>query len=454
MLRVSLCVVFVHVALGLGVDDTEKRRSEEILRAVAAAATADYEGLQQMKYQKATTGSKITGTAATASCISALSAALTAEKLELQKSVSTTSGKATTDSQDVTTKTTALKTAIATAIQEVYGELLSRYKAVSVHAADMEAALKAELADRTTDVSKRYRPEVLFETIMTNAAQQLNSDGKTVIGDGSANSGMYEQLGGALKEMMLETVRDNALASKYDDGTAGDRTETQRRNDEHTYIQVENLLNFAGNDDASTYANFNANRSPNNNGRGTGAIGSQTGKALGSSSATTSGEYDAGKGSKETAQTMGTGKGNGDKFYELERTNFLDVEAKFIAWTVAKSNYHNTSTKKTALDAAKAMVQKKIDAVSAAVTSVTSYTTELKGLEDDEMRKIHDIKEEFESLAADWLQLATYHCCDIVQGNAIECDDATAHLIAPINTVFPNALRKPNVQTDCTRRLL
>merc|ERR1711881_696230 len=100
------------------------------------------------------------------------------------------------------------------------------------------------------------------------------------------------------------------------------------------------------------------------------------------------------------------------------------------------------------------MVSAKLSAVTAAVTSVTSYTTELKRLEDDEMRKIHDIKDEFESLAADWLQLATYHCCDIVQGNAIECTDATAHLIAPINAVFPNALRQPDVQTDCTRRLL
>merc|ERR1712093_823407 len=109
---------------------------------------------------------------------------------------------------------------------------------------------------------------------------------------------------------------------------------------------------------------------------------------------------------------------------------------------------------KNAFTASKLMILQKIEAVQNALDHITTYKTELKGLDDDEMRKIADIKEEFESLAADWLQLATYHCCDIVQGNAIECDDATAHLIAPINTVFPNALRKPNVQTDCTRRLL
>merc|ERR1711881_566184 len=138
----------------------------------------------------------------------------------------------------------------------------------------------------------------------------------------------------------------------------------------------------------------------------------------------------------------------------FERAQLRTIEAAFVEYVKSKSLYHNTSTKKTALEAAVVMVDAKIAAVGAAKNKITSYSTELQGLEDDEMRKIHDIKEEFESLAADWLQLATYHCCDIVQGNAIECDDATAHLIAPINTVFPNALRKPNVQTDCTLRLL
>lgn len=435
MIRVSLCVVFVHVALGLGVDDTEKRRSEEILRAVAAAATADYEGLQQMKYQKSTTGTKITGTKATASCIEALKTALEAEKTELQQSVQTTAGVETNAQTEVGTKTTALKTAIAKAIQEVYGELLARYKSVAVHAADMEAALKAELKERTTDVNKRYKPEALFETIMANAAQQLKAENPDLIG----NSQIYQDV---LREMMLTTARQNAIAN-----TDGARTPQQKADDEHTYIQVENLLNFAGDDGTEGYAAFNNGRNPNNNGLGTpNGDGTSNGKVLGQSSVG-DGEYAA-----KDDTTNAAPDANGMR--ELERENFLAVEQAFIAWTVAKSNYHNTSTKKTALDAAKAMVQKKITAVGNAITSVTSYTTELKGLEDDEMRKIHDIKEEFESLAADWLQLATYHCCDIVQGNAIECDDATAHLIAPINTVFPNALRKPNVQTDCTRRLL
>jgi len=78
----------------------------------------------------------------------------------------------------------------------------------------------------------------------------------------------------------------------------------------------------------------------------------------------------------------------------------------------------------------------------------------LKALDQDELAKIADIGEEFESLAADWWQLAVYHCCDIVQGNKVECGDAIDHLIAPIDTVFPNALKKPDVTKDCGRGLL
>jgi len=139
---------------------------------------------------------------------------------------------------------------------------------------------------------------------------------------------------------------------------------------------------------------------------------------------------------------------------DFENSQLEEVEIKFIEYIRSKSKYHNISTEHSAMSAAAKMVEMKIRAVMGAKGSIKSYTAELEGLEEDEMRKIADIKDEFESLAADWLQLATYHCCDIVQGNAIECSDATNHLIEPINNVFPHALKKPDVATDCTRRLL
>jgi len=138
----------------------------------------------------------------------------------------------------------------------------------------------------------------------------------------------------------------------------------------------------------------------------------------------------------------------------LERENLRKLEQQFIDWTVAKSEFHNVSTQKSAVDAALETVQGKIHALGVSLESIKIYDLELLSLEDDEMRRIADIKEEFESLAADWLQLATYHCCDIIQGNTVECTDATKHLMDPINNVFPGALKAPDPGRDCVRRLL
>lgn len=152
--------------------------------------------------------------------------------------------------------------------------------------------------------------------------------------------------------------------------------------------------------------------------------------------------------------TGNAGRNNWNGRINFEDAQLSSVEKKFIAYIKSKSKYHNSTTGKSAIDAAKTMVQGKIDALLDAQGSIGIYELELDSLQDDEMRRIADIKEEFESLAADWLQLATYHCCDIVQGNTVECEDATQHLMEPINKVFPNALKKPDPARDCTRRLL
>lgn len=139
---------------------------------------------------------------------------------------------------------------------------------------------------------------------------------------------------------------------------------------------------------------------------------------------------------------------------DFEDKQLSRVERAYIKYMKQKSLYHNHTTGHSALQSAKKMVIAKIDALVKSKEHIKVYEVELDTLQDDEMRRIADIKEEFESLAADWLQLATYHCCDIVQGNAVECEDATDHLMQPINNVFPNALKKPDPARDCTRRLL
>jgi len=139
---------------------------------------------------------------------------------------------------------------------------------------------------------------------------------------------------------------------------------------------------------------------------------------------------------------------------DFEDKQLSRVERAYINYMKQKSMYHNHTTGHSALQSAKKMVMAKIDALVKSKEHIKVYEVELDTLQDDEMRRIADIKEEFESLAADWLQLATYHCCDIVQGNTVECEDATDHLMQPINNVFPNALKKPDPARDCTRRLL
>merc|ERR1712046_423417 len=139
---------------------------------------------------------------------------------------------------------------------------------------------------------------------------------------------------------------------------------------------------------------------------------------------------------------------------DFEDKQLSRVERAYIKYMKEKSLYHNHTTGHSALQSAKNMVIAKIDALVKSKEHIKVYEVELDTLQDDEMRRIADIKEEFESLAADWLQLATYHCCDIVQGNTVECKDATDHLVEPVDKVFPGALKKPDPARDCTRRLL
>lgn len=324
----------------------------------------------------------------------------------------------------------------------------------------MQFALDAEMNARTGSINAQNSPEKLFEAIMRNAAKQLNTDGNKVLDENTVQQ--------HLAEMMLADARKNALSTQELDSctptaegeSRGDScsmatTKTACLNhnidggiycewnapDETTdadYIRIENILLAAGGKSQDVEA-IDID----------GLADYDYATARGYSPSITSDAIDSDDKKGETTLTKW-------KLHmtQLEKDNLEKLESEFIDWTLAKSKYHNVSSEKSAYDAAAAMVEMKIRAVQGSKDNIDSYATELEGLEDDEMRKIADIKDEFESLAADWLQLATYHCCDIVQGNAIECTEATNHLIEPINSVFPHALKKPDVATDCTRRLL
>jgi len=407
----------------------------------------------------------------TQTCVGALKAALEAEKLELQSSASAANGVMTDPNKNtagseakIIEQRRLLQKALHKALETTYMNIHNEYKRVRLSAKAMMDALHKEVSARncagtdnpnsgkqlgkagtagsdfqdcqsfsTDEPGNTGTGQEIFKQIVAATAKQLSPTDMTAFDAGNPG-GFSATVLNILSDLMLANANEEVIENL---GTAN---KAEYEIVEKDLIKIASIL--AGPREGTDY---NVEDKTDANSHAAGGHISQAVKGT---------NHGHGTDTSAAGDRREDNRNNMANANAFERAKVRAIETSFVEYVKSKSVYHNTSTKQTALEAAVNMIDAKIRAVGQANGKISSYTLELKGLEDDEMRKIHDIKEEFESLAADWLQLATYHCCDIVQGNAIECDDATAHLIAPINTVFPNALRKPNVQTDCTRRLL
>lgn len=428
MLRLSLCVVFISTVGAVNHDDTAKRRSEEILRAVAAAATADFEGLRQMQAQKVKTKDKIKATERTQLCLSDLAAALTAESEELAKKAHDAGEDIkNTHNPGIATGKANLQLAIQTAIGQIYQETKNRYQELQKHAAEMQEALTEEVNKRIEQTEKANAPETMAAAIIqkvTDAGGQFNMQSKLTEG----------LLKAELANLLLTDAHTDAM-KKYDD-----KTEADGNKRDADYIQLSNLFAAAG-WGPDLYSGEAA------------LTGANKYRDLKSEK-----KADVAQGminSNKAVQRANTGLEKAkDALHKKEQDNINNVKIALQNWQTSKTAEGAALTGKSAYTAARTHALTKFQVVDNSYTSLTTYLGKLNELDADETKKIADIQEEFESLAADWLQLAIYHCCDIVQGNQLECDDATNHLAAPLQKVFPGALKIPNVKTDCGRRLL
>jgi len=589
--------VLLQIGCGLGVDDTEKRRSEEILRAVAAAATADYEGLQQMKFQKTSTTRTLSAAASTKECVEKLQKALEAEELGLNKEAKKAKGELAGHlNETIGVEATEMKQALHNALIAVYTSLHDRYQQVQTHATAMMEALTAEIEDpagRGSNVTAEFvlqqiiaktayqlavnkNPDLtrehwedpanwsqdggfefedsvlneLTDMLLANAQGQAYNNADDADKDATQTSlialntilagpelcldhcehtvvsqsgwGTNKTPYGAPQDWQFDLTRDDfyrrsfetryhcscdladwTATAEYYSATYSDTCAIPWRNLTNSHIfkpqqfQIKHVFvdwgyprprpeDYAGQfhpvcdkigDWAPGFVSWSRDEegamrptlNPTDEERWTMACHSQLEYRLAykETREDTEGQcalQDPRQGPRNLCQwncvDAGTGHPSNKNREEWKgRIDFEDkqlsrVERAYINYMKQKSMYHNHTTGHSALQSAKKMVMAKIDALVKSKEHIKVYEVELDTLQDDEMRRIADIKEEFESLAADWLQLATYHCCDIVQGNTVECEDATDHLMQPINNVFPNALKKPDPARDCTRRLL
>lgn len=443
MLRLSLCVVFISTVGAVNHDDTAKRRSEEILRAVAAAATADFEGLRQMQAQKVKTKDKIKATERTQLCLSDLSAALAAESEELAKKAHA-AGENITEHHEpaIATGKHNLQLAIQTAIGQIYQETKNRYQELQKHAAEMQEVLTEEVNKRIAQTEKDNAPETMAAAIIekvTNASGHFNMDSKLTEG----------LLKDELANLLLTDAHTDAM-KKYDD-----KTEADGKKRDSDYIQLSNLFAAAG-WGGDLYIGESALTHPNKYRdlkRGDTASAAQALLNDDNDLNINEGMFSEKTNREHHRANTGLQKAK-DALHRKEQDNINNVKIALQNWQTSKTAEGAALTGKSAYTAARTHALTKFQVVDNSYTSLTTYLGKLNELDADETKKIADIQEEFESLAADWLQLAIYHCCDIVQGNQLECDDATNHLAAPLQKVFPGALKIPNVKTDCGRRLL
>jgi len=380
MLRISLLIALVGLTLGQGVDDTTKRRSEEILRAVAAAATADYEGLQQMKHQKAKTYLKIQKTSKTKACIVKLQEALRREQAEIAVAEAKASRTADQIALQKRAKEEILNETLWESVVSVHKALTSRYSEVMSHAESMSNEIQNQIQKYFDNLSSDYVPNIVDEIIAPYPGGS----------DSWKDTGVLE---GRLTKMLLAKIQEGVL----------DKVKNTRNDYEVDWMETDIVDIF---------------------------------------------------------HQLETWHENGNKSKMLDST--LDNIHDFLMdYLNQKARHAQQVTKVNAYRSAKDMTWDKHNTVNAALSKIVDFEGYLASLEDDEMRKIADIKEEFESLTTDWWHLAKYHCCDIVQANPVECADAVDAFIAPLNTAFPAddggfVLRRPDVKTDCqpTRRLL
>jgi len=170
MLRVTVCALLLHTTLGaVGHDDTAKRRSEEILRAVAAAATADYEGLQQMKAQKVATKDQIANTMATQECVNDLQKVLEKEQIELDESAEDAVKAQNDHKLAYEAKEEELKRALHNALQDIYMSIHKRYEQIQDHTTAMLTALGNEISQRAAN-------QALWEGHATTQTEGLDAD--------------------------------------------------------------------------------------------------------------------------------------------------------------------------------------------------------------------------------------------------------------------------------------
>lgn len=437
-------------------DDTAKRRSEEILRAVAAAATADYEGLRQMQHQKVETKGKIGATIRTKQCLSDLSEALLKEADQLDgKAAAANTSVHGTHAAEITDKKEALQQAIQDAIGTIYNETKNRYDKLMKHAKEMMAALEKEVNERVKHVEEgNNSPEKIAADVIAKVIEN---------GNGEITEAMLEK---ELEQLFLTQAHEEAL-KKYDDGENGlDETGLEA---DQGMVNLESLLQLAGMNGASNpghysedffnrrhveidrYKTNHAGANPADMVPGTGA---QEHPVFHQSGNEVMGFNYGHPITPNTNANPGLTHGTHTKMTRLEHAHHEKIKAEALKYFTAHKNNAAATTKQQAYGAAKNSAHSRFVVVNNSYNSLTIYLDKLKELDKDELKKIADIGEEFESLAADWLQLAIYHCCDIVQGNQLECNDATKHLTAPLETVITGALKIPNVRTDCGRRLL
>lgn len=236
MFRGLAFVLLASPVFGLGVDDTEKRRSEEILRAVAAAATADYEGLQQMKFQKSKTFTTLKAAEKTKECVGRLILAMEKERDSLETAATTANENAETANSSIDFERETLKTAIQAAIRDVYLEIKRRYDELSAHSKGMMDALKQEVIARTTDINAKGTPEQLFQAIINHAAVQLNAARYTHPGDEGDATGLDPE---TVQQHLAEMMLHEAIKGVHDKNAT-------LKGDSEDYINMKNILLFAG----------------------------------------------------------------------------------------------------------------------------------------------------------------------------------------------------------------
>jgi len=227
MIRVTVFAIFIQMTLANpSHDDTAKRRSEEILRAVAAAATADYEGLRQMQAQKVETKDKISNTIATQTCVHDLLKVLDAEKEELDGSAANASTEAGNAQTNYTDAEENLKRVLHNALADIYNAIHQRYQQIERHANAMMQALQTEITQRETSVftasglSGVATAQEIFNLINTNAKK--NVDGVNV-------RFTDKEILDALKDLMMNTAEERASKSIEGDATQGKLAHDQAR---------------------------------------------------------------------------------------------------------------------------------------------------------------------------------------------------------------------------------